>query len=1148
MNKIKGFLPFYILIFTQMAAATALMVLLQFSLFQIHPETGASLNIYLFHLLLLLPFVLVLTPAGHFSDKYPKERVILVSLLFSFLISILASFSFFYGNLRLAYIATILFFMASAFFSPAKFGFLKELVGVRYLSSGVTLFMVFSVLSIALSALFVGNSYSYFVPEDLQSASLILKAAFPISLSVVLFSAIALFFSRFLPEIGSHAVDLKFPWKRYFNTSYSRRKTQKVWRNLALRQSIIGLSMFWLIVLLLVFIFQEQLQPSTFNLSSIFQMGIFYAVLGLIAGCIYAGKMSKAFIETGLVPLGTAGVSISIFLISVLPSPYSFTLYFALGFFGGVFVIPMTSILLYNSKPRSAGHVVSINNAIQHIVMLAFFGLSLLLVNTFSLSLNKLFFFLGILCLFGTIWAILALPHSLLRQILRGVFSVRYKMSVKGVHHIPWEGPVLLVGNHISFLDWAFLQMASPRPLRFVIRRQSFEKWYIRLILKQMNVIELDFRKPEEAMALANEALKKKEAVVLFPEIAISRTGNVNRFRLDYSLALKDLSNIKVLPFYIQGLWGSSYSMSSAGYREKIHKAGERSVSVAFGELLEAETPIIEVKNKVQELSITAWEAYIQKLRPMASSWLRSAKRVGSAPSVFSPDGNHFSGTSMSAAVLSFGKIIESKTQNENHVGILIPPSAPCLIANLACLIKGKTVINLNYTSPVSIMQYCADEANVKTIFTARAFVQKLTERGLDLSPLLNSYQIYYMEDLKEEISKFTLIRNFIRSKLLPVWWIEHFDVKKVSLNDVASILFSSGSEGKPKGVELTHFNLMGNIKQCMSVLNPGSDDVLLGILPLFHAFGFSITSMMCLVEGVPVVAYPDPTDSKMIGRICAEFKVTIIVGTGTFLRMWGTSRSVHPLMFESIRAVWAGAEKIREDVRILYRTKFQKEIYEGFGTTETTPVAAVNTFDTLLEDYQTVQQGNKPGTVGAPLPGTQFKIVDPENMEELPIGEDGLILIGGAQIMRGYLNDPDRTAQVIAVIDGKRWYKTGDKGHVDEDGFLTIVDRYSRFAKLGGEMVSLGAIELKISESMVLDGTDFCTVAVPDKIKGEKVALLFSSEDLDEAQVKEKIRQIKLSPLMQPGLYLKLEELPKLGSGKSDYVKSKQIAMNLLK
>lgn len=1146
MNKIKGFLPFFGLVFTQIASVTALMALLQLALFRISPDADQSFKLYVLHLLLLLPFILVMTPAGHISDKHPKERVLFVISLILLPLSLLVCFSFYEGLIHLAYVFAFLFFTVHAFLSPAKYGFLKELVGVRYISSGTALLTVFSIVSIAAVGLSTSYFFHRFVPQLAVAPQEVLNGVFPISISIFVFSLGSVFFSRYLPEIGRTASDLKFQWSRYFNFNFARRKVSKVWRNKALRQSIIGLSMFWLIVFLLVFIFQNQLQTNQFDIENLLKQGIFYSTIGLIVGSIYAAKMSKAFIETGLIPFGTAGASISIFLIPVLPPMVSLAAFFALGFFGGVFVVPVTSMLLYNTKPRSAGHVISISNAVQHTVMIVFYALVLFLIYGLNISLNKLFFVLGVICLIGTVWALLELPQSLLRQFLKLILSTRYRMDVRGINNVPWEGPVLLVGNHISYIDWALLQMASPRPIRFVIRRQSFEKWYVRLFLTQMNVIDLDPTNPEQAMSQANEALKRREAVAIFPEITISRTGNVNRFRLDYSTALSGVPETTLVPFYVQGLWGSSYSMSSAGYRDRIHKAGDRSVSVAFGEPLPVGSSTVAVKNKVQELSITAWETYIRTLRPLASSWIRTARRVKSAPSVFSADGNHFSGTSMAAAVLAFGKMIEKKTIGEKRIAILVPPTAPGIISNLACLIKAKTVINLNYSSPVSTMNYCCEQAGVKTIIAARAFVDKLTEKGLDLTPLLENYNILYMEDLKAELSKFSLIRHFIRARILPGWWIEFCDFKKVSMDDVASILFSSGSEGLPKGVELTHFNLMGNIKQCMSVLNPGADDVMLGVLPLFHAFGFSITSMMCIVEGVPVVAYPDPTDAKMIGRLCAEFKVTIMVGTGTFLRMWGTNRFVHPLMFASVRAVWAGAEKIREEVRTLYRNKFQKEIYEGFGTTETTPVAAVNTLDTLMEDFLTVQQGNKPGTVGAPLPGTQFRIVDPDTMQELPIGEDGLILIGGAQIMRGYLNDPERTAQVIVIFDGRRWYKTGDKGHVDEDGFLTIVDRYSRFAKIGGEMVSLGSIEFKISESMVLDGVDFCAVAVPDEIKGERVALLFSGEEAAEDEVREKIKSLNFPPLMQPSLFFKVEDLPKLGSGKSDFVKSKVLAVEL--
>ena len=1146
-GKIKGLVPFLGLVVAQVASAAGLMILLQLLFLRILPAHEFSWYHYLLELLVLVPFILFPTPAGFFSDKYPKEKVLRVTSFAAFLFALLVGFSFYAGFRAGVFIATFCLFCVYAVHSPAKYGYLRELVGVRSLSSGTASLIAFSIGGFFLTAVGMSFGFQKLVPGSLKLVHAMMMKAYPLSIGVIVCAFVSFVFAMMLPDIGSRAPEMRFQWKQYFQLKFASRKLYKMWQNRTLRLSVIGLTLFWVILQMSILVFQE-LYGMDGKLGLSFAPALLLSAAGLIFGCIYASRMSRAFIETGLIPMGTAGASVCIFLIpgaigNAVAAPVLFA---ALGFFGGTFVVPMTSILLYQTKPRSAGHVVSFSNAVQYAVLLVLYAVMILSVRFLHFTAGELFFILGVICLAGAVWGIAMLPQSLLRQLLRGVLSNRYRLDVRGVQNIPWEGPVLFLGNHTSYIDWALLQMACPRPLRIVVRRQSFQKWYIDLLLKYMNVIYLDPKDPSPAMQAAHDALLRREAVALFPEIAISQTGNVNKFRLDYSSVVKGVPNLSLIPFYVQGLWGSSYSLSSARYRENVRHSGTRSVCVAFGKTLPPDSSVVVVKNRVQELSITAWEAYVRTLRPVAQSWLRTALRVQSSPSVFSPDGHHLSATALVAASLTFAKKI-AKICPEQNVGILLPPSGPGIIANLACLIRGKTVVNLNYSSPAETMDYCGARADLRTVITAKIFVHKLKERGLHLEILEQHFHFVYMEDLKEQIPKFALLRNFIRARILPAWWIEFWDFKKVSLDDTAAILFSSGSEGTPKGVELAHFNLIGNIKQCMSVLNPTSEDVMLGILPLFHAFGFSITTMMCLVEGIPVVAYADPTDAKTIGRLCAEFKVTVMVGTGTFLRIYGTSRYVHPLMFSHLRAVWAGAEKIRDELRNLYRTKFQKEIYEGFGTTETTPVAAVNAVDTLLDDYQTVQQGNKPGTVGTPLPGTQFRVVDPDTLQELPIGEDGLILIGGAQIMKGYLKDPERTAKAIAVIDGKRWYKTGDKGHVDEDGFITIVDRYSRFAKLGGEMVSLGAVESKISESHILDDTDdFCAVAIPDEAKGERIALLYSGK-LTAGDLRAKLRGIGLPPLMIPSIVLPVPAIPKLGTGKTDFTTAKNVAREIM-
>jgi len=338
----------------------------------------------------------------------------------------------------------------------------------------------------------------------------------------------------------------------------------------------------------------------------------------------------------------------------------------------------------------------------------------------------------------------------------------------------------------------------------------------------------------------------------------------------------------------------------------------------------------------------------------------------------------------------------------------------------------------------------------------------------------------------------------------------------------------------------------MGNIKQVTDVMDLREKDIIMGSLPQFHAFGLTVAGLLPLIEAVPVIFHPDATDVLNISKAISKNRITIMFGTSTFLRLYARNKRVLPLMLESIRLVVSGAEKLNEKVRTSFTSKFNLPIYEGYGTTETTPVAGVNIPDRLEQSAWRVQTGTKTGTIGLPVPGSNFRIVDPQSMQELPVKEDGLILIGGTQVMLGYLNDPDKTNEVIVELDGQRWYKIGDKGHVDEDGFLTIVDRYSRFAKIAGEMVSLGAIEDTIN-NVTSDDVEVLATAIADDKKGEKVVLLYDGE-IDEDALKQIIREQNLIPIMVPDTVIKVETLPKLGTGKSDFNRAKKIAIDTLK
>lgn len=498
------------------------------------------------------------------------------------------------------------------------------------------------------------------------------------------------------------------------------------------------------------------------------------------------------------------------------------------------------------------------------------------------------------------------------------------------------------------------------------------------------------------------------------------------------------------------------------------------------------------------------------------------------------------SGRRFMAGVFAFSRLIKKRSP-EQQLGLLLPTSTAGLMANMAALLLGKTVVNLNYTADLKSLQSSLDKAALKSIYTSRQFVSKLKSRGMDMQPLFTRVDVYYLEDLAEGISSPSKLW-LLCTTVLPSRWLYLLHGNSVNIEAPAAIVFSSGSEGNPKGVVLSQRNILANIRQVSDVLDTKCEDIVMASLPLFHAFGLTVTGLMPLVEGIPLVCHPDPADTSGIAKGIAIHNATILCTTSTFLRLFTANNKVHPLMLDSLRVVVAGAERLNPDIRDAFRMKFNKSIYEGYGSTETTPVASVNIPDRLALSTWRVQIGNKPGTVGMPLPGSSFRIVDPDSLQTLAAGEDGLILIGGCQLMLGYLKAAEKTAEVIVELNGRRWYKTGDKGHLDIDGFLTIVDRYSRFAKIGGEMVSLGSIESSINPLLPED-VEILTTAIGDEKKGEKVVLLFSG-NMDEKQMKALIRESDLKPLMRPALVIRVDTIPKLGSGKSDFSRAKTIAL----
>ena len=770
-------------------------------------------------------------------------------------------------------------------------------------------------------------------------------------------------------------------------------------------------------------------------------------------------------------------------------------------------------------------------------------GQTLLLIFT-PLTLDYCFMILAVILALCFIANLKNNPMALLRAALRFAFTFvfHYRVKVMGAQNIPENGPVLLVGPHFSFIDWAVLQMASPRPLRIASNRNTFADWYQRWLSHGKFLISINRRDPAPAMEEIHKALLNGEAVVIFPEGEVSKTPFVSTFSLDYSKAIEG-TEAQIIPFYIQGLWGSRYSHANECVNRP--QSFNRVISVGFSKPLPTNATEKEIRHDLELLDTDIWNIAMDNSASIVPLWFRAMRKRRSRVILIDPAGNHVNGYGMIRLCHHFGKVIKSTAKGDRNVGFMLPTSRDAALGIMSILGTGKTTVNLNYSAPVDTILGCIEKADLTTVVTTHTFYDKLCGKNPAFGQIAGKCQMIYLDEEEAKMSTVCRLIDTLIIRVCPAALLRRLWFTSAKLDDDAVILFSSGSEGTPKGVELTHKNVISNAQQCDHIVKLRRTDVMTALLPLFHSFGFTMTFIMPLLDGVPMVLCPDPTDIKTLARVCAQYKTTIMMGTPTFLRAIAINRWVHPMCLDSLRYIIAGAEKLRPEMRETFKLKFGKDVYEGYGCTELTPLATLNAPNVLLDDFLTMEKCSDTSSIGMSVPGAICAIIDPETNEFLPNGEEGMLVVTGPQVMKGYLKDKEKTDNVVINIDGRRWYKTGDKCKLTPDGFVQILGRYSRFAKLGGEMISLTAVELRIAESGILGEHEFAVTAVPDSAKGERIVLLVKDGDAEE--ISRALRKSGIPPLMQPGAVFSVDNIPKLGSGKWDFNGMKKMALELV-
>ena len=696
---------------------------------------------------------------------------------------------------------------------------------------------------------------------------------------------------------------------------------------------------------------------------------------------------------------------------------------------------------------------------------------------------------------------------------------------------------MLLVCNHVSYVDVIILGVISPRPIRF-LSYEGFERsWITRFIMRTMRTIPVAESKAKDAIHKASDALKAGEVVCIFPEGHVTRNGGILPLNRGFELIARR-ANVSILPVAIDGLWGSIFSFRGGKFFWKLPKHFRRPVSVVWGQAYAA-NDFGTTRLKLLELASTAFALRPSLQGHIAQDVVRGlmVKGRGTALIDRTEKRRTFSGYLILILSWFFAQSLKRNTSKE-RVAIVLPPGIGATIANLACVLADKVPVNINFTLGRNQVLHCLKQADIDCMISAKVFREKLGEKFPDFPWSENLIDI---GDGLQKIKRWKIAGLLGLLPFLPTsiaGWL--LGVPHRGGDAEAALLFTSGSSGDPKGVVLSHRNLLANLRQIEDSDILPDRSKLLSSLPVFHSFGFTVGVWYALSRETVLITTPSPLDTVACVNAIKEEGVTITVGTPTFLRPYLRRATKEDL--QSLEWVVAGAEKLPDDLVQGFMEELDTPMLEGYGITEASPVISVNVPNQMDDEApQGVWQGHQIGSVGRPLIGIAVRFRDVETNAILAPGETGLLEVRGANIFNQYLSDPHRTRE--ALVDG--WCRTGDLARMDENGFLYLAGRLSRFSKMGGEMVPHGTIEQAILKVLNLEGASEIVLAVSSQVdsqKGEQLVVLHTI-DLDSEIVKKGLVASGLPNLWVPKLFKKVPKMPILGTGKLDLNTLKQLA-----
>ena len=1086
-------------------------------------EAASQTQTTLAFVVFTFPLVVISIVAGVLADRVSKRTVIISMKSVEVLLMGAAAFALWFnpagGILPLIVLAGM--GVHSALFSPAKYGILAELLPHEQLAAGngrLEMWTFFAILSGTAAPGIVMS----LTGEAVWVAPLLLTV-----LALVGFGA-----AWTIPPVPPARAE-----GGLVNT------LQGAWAALArdrmLRLAISGAVFFWTIASL--FAQNILVYAKAVLLVSDWQSGLPLMLLsiGIGLGARWVGRLSQARVEYGLIPLGAAGVAVMLAVLGLVAPGLSatLTLMVMLGASSALIFVPLNALIQWRAPHDRRGSVIAFENTCVFTgILLGSLGAGALA--TAGVSTTGIFTATAVLTVIGTAWALWLLPEALLRAVLVILTNSLYRLRIVGHEHVPKTGGALLVPNHVSFIDGLLLIASLDRHVRFVVDAQYAEQPLFKPLMKLFGVIPISSyggpRVVLRALRDAGVALDRGELVCMFPEGQITRTGTLLPFRRGFERIMKGRA-APIIPVHLDRVWGSIFSFDRGRFFWKLPERLPYPVTVSFGAPLPPHTSAHDLRTAIRALGEAAWALRKPDRRPLHREFISAMRRRPLSLAMSDQRRPHVSAAQALIGSIVVARALRSSWQGQRNVGILLPPSVAGALANVAAPLCGKTSVNLNYTVGRSGLEAAVRQADLRTIVTSRTFVEKAK---LDLP---SGPSIVWMEDLAGSIGRTDKLFAALLA-CAPMRVIERACGQRdpLSVDDIATIIFSSGSTGEPKGVMLSHYSVDANAQGATQVLHLYRNERVLGILPFFHSFGY-LVFWFVMFNNAGLVFHPSPLDVVAIGELVRRQRVTFLVTTPTFLQLY--FRRCTPEQFSSLRVVLTGAEKLPLRLYEAFKDRFGIEPIEGYGVTECAPVIAVNCPDYRAAGYY--QPASRRGTVGQPLPGVSVKIVDPDTLAPLPPGSPGMLLVRGPNVMAGYLGRDDLTASVMH----HGWYVTGDIALLDEDGFLTITDRLSRFSKIGGEMVPHGKVEEALHQAAESETQVFAVTGIPDDRRGEQLAVLHTIDDARIPDILGRLFSNGLPNLFIPprGNFVKVDALPVLGTGKMDLRALKRIAMERL-